>query len=113
MDEIAQAAAQDAKIAAEIAETEDGGHELIITAKDPEDEPIHEDIEVHYDVPGSIRKALASAIVKSIGIYPSYQAAPSFAYTIGDYTLDRDGVLTGPRNNQLMLTLDQDGYHTK
>ena len=29
------------------------------------------------------------------------------------YTLDRNGVLTGPRNSQLMLTLDQDGYLTK
>ena len=43
----------------------------------------------------------------------SYQAAPSFAYIIGEYTLDRNGVLTGPRNSQLMLTLDQDGYRTK
>jgi hypothetical protein len=47
------------------------------------------------------------------GAYPSYQAAPSFAYIIGEYTLDRNGVLTGPRNSQLMLTLDQDGYRTK
>lgn len=37
----------------------------------------------------------------------------SFAYIIGEYTLDRNGVLTGPRNSQLMLTLDQDGYRTK
>ena len=43
----------------------------------------------------------------------SYQAAPSFAYIIGEYTLDRNGVLTDPRNSQLMLTLDQDGYRTK
>ena len=59
------------------------------------------------------RKALASAIGEIIGTYPSYQAAPSFAYIIGEYTLDRNGVLTGPRNSQLMLTLDQDGYRTK
>ena len=45
--------------------------------------------------------------------YPSYQAAPSFAYIIGEYTLDRNGVLTGPRNSRLMLTLDQVGYRTK
>ena len=68
---------------------------------------------IHYDVPGSARKALASAIGEIIGTYPSYQAAPSFAYIIGEYTLDRNGVLTGPRNSQLMLTLDQDGYRTK
>ena len=43
----------------------------------------------------------------------SYQAAPSFAYIIGEYTLDRNGVLAGPRNSLLILTLDQDGYRTK
>ena len=75
--------------------------------------PIPETMEIHYDVPGSARKALASAIGEIIGTYPSYQAAPSFAYIIGEYTLDRNGVLTGPRNSQLMLTLDQDGYRTK
>ena len=78
-----------------------------------EGEPIPETMEIHYDVPGSARKALASAISEIIGTYPSYQAAPSFAYIIGEYTLDRNGVLTGPRNSQLMLTLDQDGYRTK
>ena len=78
-----------------------------------EEEPIPETMEIHYDVPGSARKALASAIGEIIGTYPSYQAAPSFAYIIGEYTLDRNGVLTGPRNSQLMLTLDQDGYRTK
>ena len=78
-----------------------------------DEETISEAMEIHYDVPGSARKALASAIGEIIGTYPSYQAAPSFAYIIGEYTLDRNGVLTGPRNSQLMLTLDQDGYRTK
>ena len=64
---------------------------------------------IHYDVEGSARKALAHAIEEGIGAYPSYKAAPSFPFTIGDYTLDRNGVLTGPRNSKLMLTLDQGG----
>ena len=86
----------------------------IITSEDePGNELLPETMEIHYDVPGSARKALASAIGEIIGTYPSYQAAPSFAYIIGEYTLDRNGVLTGPRNSQLMLTLDQDGYRTK
>ena len=114
VDEIAQAAADGAEITTEIIEAEDGGHEIIITAEDdPDDELLPETMEIHYDVPGSARKALASAIGEIIGAYPSYQAAPSFAYIIGEYTLDRNGVLTGPRNSQLMLTLDQDGYRTK
>ena len=90
------------------------GDEIIITAEDdPEDEPLPETMTVHYDVPGSARKALANAIGEAIGAYPAYKAAPTFAYIIGEYTLDRNGVLTGPRNSQLMLTLDQDGYRTK
>ena len=114
VDEIAQAAADGAEITTEIIEAEDGGHEIIITAEDePDDEQLPDTMEIHYDVPGSARKALASAIGEIIGTYPSYQAAPSFAYIIGEYTLDRNGVLTGPRNSQLMLTLDQDGYRTK
>ena len=118
VDEITQAAANGEKITTEIIEAEDGSHEIIISAEDDaeddfEGEQLPDVMEVHYDVPGSARKALASAIGEIIGVYPSYQAAPSFAYIIGEYTLDRNGVLSGPRNSQLMLALDQDGYRTK
>ena len=80
---------------------------------DPEDEPLPERMEVHYDVEGSARKALAHAIGEGIGAYPSYKAAPNFTYIIGDYTLDRHGVLTGPHNAYLLGLLAQDGYQTK
>ena len=80
---------------------------------EPEDEQLPERMEVHYDVEGSARKALAHAIGEGIGAYPSYKAAPSFTYTIGDYTLDRHGVLTGPHNAYLLGFLAQDGYQTK
>ena len=62
---------------------------------------------------GSARKALAAAIGEHAGAYSSYQAAPSFAYLIGDYTLDRNGVLTGLCNDSLLEYLAQDGYTTK
>ena len=79
VDEIAQAAADGAEITTEIIEAEDGGHEIIITAEDdPDDELLPETMEIHYDVPGSARKALASAIGEIIGAYPSYQAAPRY-----------------------------------
>lgn len=78
-----------------------------------EDEPLPERMEVHYDVEGSARKGLAHAIGEGIGAYPSYKAAPNFTYTIGDYTLDRQGVLTGPHNAYLLGLLAQDGYQTK
>ncbi len=114
VDEIAKAAANGADITTEIIDTEDGGHGIIITAEnDPQDDPIPETMTVHFDVQGSARKALANAIGEFIGAYPAYQAAPSFAYIVGDYTLDRQGILTGPHNEYLLGCLAQDGYTTK
>ena len=68
---------------------------------------------LRFDVAGSARKALAAAIGEHTGAYPSYQAAPSFAYLIGDYTLDRTGTLAGPKNDYLIRALADDGYKTK
>ena len=62
---------------------------------------------------GSARKALAIAIGEHTGAYPSYQAAPSFAYLIGDYTLNRTGTLAGPKNDYLIRALAEDGYQTR
>ena len=50
---------------------------------------------------GSARKVVADATGEYTGAYPSYQAVHSFAYLIGDYTLDRTGTLAGPKNNCL------------
>ena len=75
--------------------------------------PIPETMEVRFDVAGSARKALAAIIGEHTGAYPSYQAAPSFAYLIGDYTLDRTGNLVGPKNDYLIRALKEDGYQTK
>lgn len=109
-----QPAAQGTEITTEIIKAEDGIHEIIITTEDdPEDKPLPETMTVHYDVPGSARKALANAIGEAIGAYPAYKAAPTFAYIIGDYTLDRQGILTGPHNAYLLGFLAQDGYQTK
>ena len=114
VDEIAKAAANGAEITTEIIDTEDGGHEIIITAEDdPQDEPLPETMTVHYNVEGSARKALAHAIGDYTGKYAAYQAAPTFAYTIGEYTLNRHGVLTGPHNAYLLGCLAEDGYETK
>jgi len=80
---------------------------------DPQDEQLPETMTVQFDVTGIARKALAHAIGEGIGAYPAYEAAPSFAYTIGEYTLDRHGVLTGPHNANLLGYLAKDGYTTK
>ena len=77
------------------------------------DSSIPETMEIRFDVAGSARKALAAAIGEHTGAYPSYQAAPSFAYLIGDYILDRTGTLAGPKNDYLIRALAEDGYQTK
>lgn len=77
------------------------------------EDALPESMEVRFDVAGSARKALAAVIGEHTGAYPSYQAAPSFAYLIGDYTLDRTGTLAGPKNDYLIRALAEDGYQTK
>ena len=81
--------------------------------KAEDDLSTQETMEVRFDVAGSVRKALAAAIGEHIGAYPSYQAAPSFAYLIGDYTLDRTGTLAGPKNDYLIRALAEEGYQMK
>ena len=96
--------------AGEVPETDESAGEAF---KAEEDLSTHETMEVRFDVAGSARKALAAAIGEHTGAYPSYQAAPSFAHLIGDYTLDRTGTLAGPKNEYLIRALAEDGYQTK
>ena len=101
---------QDEESARNVQEAADSAGEAFITEGDP---GIQETMEVRFDVAGSARKALATAIGEHTGAYPSYQAVPSFAYLIGDYTLDRTGTLAGPKNDYLIRALAEDGYQTK
>lgn len=48
----------------------------------------------HYNLHGSERKPLIAAISQTLGKPAVYQGAPSFSYRIGDYTVDRSGVLS-------------------
>ena len=51
------------------------------------------------------RKELAKAVGNELNIKAEYLAAPSFAYQVGPYTIDKDGVLTGPDNRGLIADL--------
>ena len=42
---------------------------------------------------GQSKKSLVSDIAVTLGMKSAYQGPPSFAYTIGDFTVDRDGNL--------------------
>ncbi len=48
----------------------------------------------NYSISGSDRKPLVAAISQILDKPAVYQGAPSFAYTVGDFTIDRNGVLS-------------------
>lgn len=48
----------------------------------------------NYNLSGSDRKPLVEAISQILDKPAVYQGAPSFSYRIGDYTVDRNGVLS-------------------
>jgi hypothetical protein len=51
-------------------------------------------MEFNFNVTKEERKALVSAISEILGCEAIFQKAPSFAYKIGGYTVDRNGVLS-------------------
>lgn len=52
----------------------------------------------NYNLSGSDRKPLVEAISQILAQSAVYQGAPSFAYTVGDYTVDRNGMLSYSNN---------------
>lgn len=52
----------------------------------------------NYNLRGSDRKPLVEAMSQVLGLQAVYQGAPSFSYIIGDYTVDRNGVLSHSSN---------------
>ena len=81
-----------------------------ISAENPEEESKPEYIEAAYHVTGVRRKQLVVAVSEFTNIEPEYKAAPSFAYEIGDYMVDKEGTLTGPENPALVESLKAQGF---
>ena len=52
----------------------------------------------NYNLSGSDRKPLVEAVSQILDKPAVYQGAPSFAYTVGDFTVDRNGVLSYGNN---------------
>lgn len=48
----------------------------------------------NYNLTGSNRKPLVEAISQILGQPAAYQGAPGFSYMVGDYTVDRNGMLS-------------------
>ena len=69
--------------------------------------------ELAYNVTGERRKALVAAVANYTGEQAIYQNAPTFAYHIGQYAIDKTGLLTGPIDNALIQWLADEGFTTE
>ena len=100
--EVAEMMARGAEITAEI-----NGNELIITAEESDT------IEIRFGYTGEQRKELVKTIGEFTGQSPVYQNAPTFAYRIGEYKVDKRGTLTGPNDQALRKWLKDSGFEAE
>ena len=111
--DVAEAAANGAEIQAEV-----NGPEIIITAEDdeaaesaePEEAPQEYSMALYYHATGEQRKALVTAVSAFVDAPAVYQNAPTFAYAIGEYSVDKEGTLTGPASEALITALQAKGF---
>ena len=112
--DVAEAAANGAEIQAEV-----NGPEIIITAEDDEEAAESAEQEeatqeysmaLYYHATGEQRKALVTAVSAYTGTPAVYQNAPTFAYAIGEYRVDKEGTLTGPADEALVTALQAEGF---
>jgi len=64
---------------------------------------------IHYNLSGAARKALVTAISEELNSPAHYQGAPTFAYEVGGYQIDKAGILEGADNHELVADLQ--GLH--
>ena len=111
-----KAAAQESTevMAVEATEPEERSQTEEIPAEDP-GEPTAEEsspggIEAAYHVTGVRRKELVAAVGDFIGAKPEYLRAPTYAFAVGSYNIDKAGTLTGPENPALIESLKKQGF---
>ena len=103
-------------MAVEATEPEERSQTEEIPAEDPGEpategnEP--EGIEAAYHVTGVRRKELVAAVGDFIGVKPEYLRAPTYAFAVGSYNIDKEGTLTGPENPALIESLKEQGFLT-
>jgi len=69
-------------------------------------------MKIGYDVStaGINRKELVKAISQELGMDSKYLGMPSMAYQVGEYTITKDGTVSGPDNRDLVADLQ--GLHS-
>ena len=91
-------------------EAEEAAEEAAAEATEADEASRSSNMEVCYNVTGPRRKELATAVGDIIGMTPVYQKAPTYAFTIGEYTIDRNGTLIGAENKALTDALAEQGF---
>lgn len=66
-------------------------------------------MKINYNITGPKRKALVGAISLELNAPTIYLGAPTFAYEVGDYHIDKSGMLEGEDNHGLVADLQ--GLH--
>lgn len=65
---------------------------------------------IQFNLKGPKRKELAQAVSSELNAPVKYLGAPSFAYEVGEYQVDKEGTLDGPDNRELVADLQ--GLHS-
>ena len=111
-----KAAAQESTevMAVEATEPEERSQTEEIPAEDS-GEPTTEEseqggIKAAYNMTGVRRKQLVTAVGDFIGAKPEYLRAPTYAFAVGSYNIDKEGTLTGPENPALIESLKEQGF---
>ena len=63
-----------------------------------------------FGLKGDQRKALVSAMQQLLQAKMNYLGAPTFAYQLADFHIDREGTVTGPENLELFAALAERGF---
>lgn len=67
-------------------------------------------MELKYNITGIERKSMVGTISKALNAPTKYLGAPTFAYEVGGYHIDKAGTITGPDNLDLEDSLHQAGF---
>ena len=62
-------------------------------------------MKINYNVTGPTRKSLVAAISQELNAPTKYLGAPTFAYEVGEYYIDKNGMLEGEDNTELVADL--------
>ena len=67
-------------------------------------------MEIKYNVTGQDRKRLVGAVSQQLNQPMKYLGAPTFAYEVGGYRIDKEATVTGADDTELVAALREAGF---